>query len=144
MVYKMFPYSFFKRCFLINFADTAWQGPTLVIVRSSNGFTFGGYASASWNRNGSISAAGSFVFWVENPQGRAPGCLDCAQPQNALCGGGNGPFFGGQTGCVGIRQGHTHYSQPTGAYPDTTGLGTALFTGSSHFSLDDYEVWAVA
>jgi hypothetical protein len=121
------------------------QGPTLVIVRSTNGFTFGGYASASWNvSSGHISAAGSFVFWVENPQGpRPPGCLDCVIPQRALYGGSNGPFFDGGTGCVGI-QGPTHYSKPTDAYPDTTGLGTALFTGSSNFSLDDYEVWAVA
>jgi hypothetical protein len=126
------------------FVDSALQGPTLVIVRSKNGFTFGGYASASWNTAGShISAAGSFVFWIENPQGRAPGCLDCVRPKHALYGRADfGPFFDGVNGGVGIS-GKNH-SQPTAAYPDTTGLGVALFTGSKTFTVDDYEVWAVA
>jgi hypothetical protein len=134
----------FEIGFLFHFADTALQGPSLVIMRSTNGFTFGGYASVSWNStSGLIPAAGSFVFWVENPQGRAPGCLDCVKPEHALHGGShNGPFFQGQTGCVAI--GASNYSQPTPGYPDTTGLGVALFTGSANFTPDDYEVWAVA
>jgi hypothetical protein len=84
------------------------------------------------------------VFWVENPQGRAPGCLDCVNPQYALYGRADlGPYFHGQSGCVGCCILGSHYSQPTPAYPDTTGLGVALFTGSANFTLDDYEVWAV-
>ena len=27
-------------------------------------------------------------------------------------------------------------------YPDTTGLGAALFTGAAKFTPEDYEVWA--
>jgi hypothetical protein len=118
-----------------------------VIVRSSNGFTFGGYASVSWSSaGGHVTAAGSFVFWVENPQGRAPGCLDCVQPEHALLDRANyGPYFDGQTGCVGCYNitNSRNYSQPTPAYPDTTGLGGHLFTGSIYFTLEDYEVWAV-
>jgi hypothetical protein len=73
-------------------------------VRSTNGFTFGGYAAAAWHNSGGgfIAAAGSFVFWVENPQGRAPGCLDCVTPASALYSGQNsayGPFlYGGGNG----------------------------------------------
>jgi hypothetical protein len=121
-------------------------------VRSTNGFTFGGYAAAAWHNNATrqISAAGSFVFWVENPQGRAPGCLDCAIPANALFGGNNssyGPMFDGVTGngCMFICQGNEANCQiaPTPTYPDTTGLGVALFTGASQVTPEDYEVWAV-
>jgi hypothetical protein len=130
-------------CFV---SDAAGQGPTLVIVRSTNGFTFGGYAAADWNNNPNpIPARGSFVFWVENPQGRAPGCLDCVNPAQALHGGsnnGNGPYFCGVAGSVAIR-GTTNYSTPNATYPDTTGLGNALFTGAPNFNLEDYEVWAV-
>jgi hypothetical protein len=83
------------------------------------------------------------VFWIENPQGRAPGCLDCVNPQHALYGSAIwGPLFDGQNGCVSC--GSSYYSQPTAVYPDTTGLGYALFTGSAQFTHDDYEVWAVA
>ena len=122
-------------------------------MRSTNGFTFGGYAAAAWNNAGAdIAAAGSFVFWVENPQGRAPGCLDCVNPAEALHGGCNssfGPRFQGAGVVVGCclylcasNNPATSYSAPTTGYPDTTGLGDALFTGAKQFTLEDYEVWA--
>ncbi len=129
-------------------SDTAAQGPTLVIVRSTNGFTFGGYAAAAWhNNNACIRAAGSFVFWVENPQGRAPACLDCANPAKALWGGchnQHGPVFGSES-CLRPCDSDNpavSYAQPTATYPDTTGLGVALFTGTSTLTVEDYEVWA--
>ena len=89
------------------------------------------------------------MFWVENPQGRAPGCLDCAIPANALFGGHTstyGPMFDAATGCMYIcPQNNPATSQiaPTPTYPDTTGLGVALFTGAYQFTTEDYEVWAV-
>ena len=123
----------------------------MVIVRSTNGFTFGGYAAAAWH-NGTaafIAAAGSFVFWVENPQGRAPGCLDCVNAAQALYSGHNstlGPYFYGGGYCLFLCRSNNpavSYAQPTAGYPDTTGLGAALFTGAAKFTLEDYEVWAV-
>ena len=123
----------------------------MIIVRSTNGFTFGGYAAAAWNNGtaGYIAAAGSFVFWVENPQGRAPGCLDCVNPAQALFSGNNssqGPFFYGGGNCLFLCSSNnpaSSYAQPNAGYPDTTGLGAALFTGAAQFTLEDYEVWAV-
>ena len=123
----------------------------MIIVRSTNGFTFGGYAAAAWHNvgGGYIAAAGSFVFWVENPQGRAPGCLDCVNAAEALYGGHNssfGPYFtGGACDCLRLCTSDNPASslfQPTPGYPDTTGLGAALFTGASQFTTEDYEVWA--
>jgi hypothetical protein len=120
-------------------------------VRSTNAFTFGGYAAAAWNNGtgGYIPAAGSsFVFWVENPQGRAPGCLDCVKTEHALCSGHNsyhGPYFYGTGNCLHLCNNNnpaTSYAQPDADYPDTTGLGAALFTGAATFTTEDYEVWA--
>ena len=119
-------------------------------MRSTNGFTFGGYAAAAWNNGGGgyIAAAGSFVFWVENPQGRAPGCLDCVTPAEALwtgCNSTHGPYFHGGGNSLFLCSSNTSaisYAQPTPGYPDTTGLGAALFTGAKQFTLEDYEVWA--
>ena len=120
-------------------------------MRSTNGFTFGGYAAAAWNNGGGgyIAAAGSFVFWVENPQGRAPGCLDCVNPASALWSGNNstfGPLFNGGSGsclllCTSSNPA-VSYAHPDAGYPDTTGLGDALFTGALQFTTEDYEVWA--
>ena len=118
-------------------------------MRSTNGFTFGGYAAAAWNNaNAPIAAAGSFVFWVENPQGRAPGCLDCVKPAQALYSGRNstwGPYFHGGGSSLYLCYSNDPASscaQPTAGYPDTTGLGVALFTGAEQFTTEDYEVWA--
>jgi hypothetical protein len=121
-------------------------------VRSTNGFTFGGYAAAAWNNGtgGHIAAAGSFVFWVQNPQGRAPGCLDCVAPATALWSGYSSrddPFFDSSYNC--LRLCYTNipassFDKPTTGYPDTTGLGEALFTGASQFTPEDYEVWAAS
>ena len=119
-------------------------------MRSTNGFTFGGYAAAAWNNGagGYIPAAGSFVFWVETPQGGAPGYLDCMAPAQALYGGYNstfGPVFHGGGNCLRLCDSNNpaaSYSQPCTGYPDTTGLGAALFTGAATFTPEDYEVWA--
>ncbi len=89
------------------------------------------------------------MFWVENPQGRAPGCLDCVNPAQALYSGCNsayGPYFYGVGGCLRLCNGNNpaaSYAEPTAGYPNTTGLGNALFTGAVQFTLEDYEVWAV-
>ena len=119
-------------------------------MRSTNGFTFGGYAAAAWNNGGGgyIAAAGSFVFWVENPQGRAPGCLDCVNAAQALHSGNNstyGPFFNGSGTCLRLCYSSnpaSSFASPNAGYPDTTGLGAALFTGATEFTTEDYEVWA--
>ena len=88
------------------------------------------------------------MFWVENPQGRAPGCLECVDPAKALFGGHNssfGPFFHNGGHCLLLCLSNnpaSSYAKPTSVYPDTTGLGAALFTGAKEFTTEDYEVWA--
>ena len=86
------------------------------------------------------------MFWVENPQGRAPGCLDCVDPATALHGGMSsriGPVFDSLRALVICEDSEVNSTaQPTTAYPDTTGLGAALFTGAAKFTPEDYEVWA--
>ena len=70
-------------------------------------------------------------------------------PALALCSGHNssfGPFFHG-VGGTGLRlcdnsNPAVSYAQPDAHYPDTTGLGDALFTGATTFTTEDYEVWA--
>ena len=99
------------------------QGPTLVVVRSTTGHTFGGYAHAPWT-NANLSArevlafderrvfardsnrmkqgaspppgAVSFLFLVENPHNDAPTCFECENNQLAIhCDATHGPCFGG-------------------------------------------------
>ena len=131
--------------------NAVMQGPTLTIVRSTSGHTFGGYASAAWNSGNGymllqryINAAGCFLFLVENPHGDAPTCFQCNDNANAMAGRPSfGPTFGG---------GHDLYISDNGAsskftmfpysYTDTLGRAKATFTGAKDFTAEDYEVWA--
>ncbi len=82
----------------------------------------------------------------ENPQGRAPACLDCAKLATAMCGGCNsvnGPIFSGGMSLCPNNNPASSFARPSAVYPDTTGLGVALFTGAGTFTPEDYEVWAV-
>ncbi len=109
------------------------QGPTLVIVRSTSGHTFGGYASKSWDsqhahghdwrskqllctsgvchdcRNFFIEAAGSFLFLVENHHDDPPTCFESQDASTAIaCTPRSGPCFG----MDGITIHHHHFEYP--------------------------------
>jgi hypothetical protein len=120
------------------------QGPTLVIVRSATGHTFGGYASAAWNSGGNyINAAGCFLFLVENPHGDAPTCFECNDNANAMYGyPSHGPTFGGGHDIHISDNGASSYTGFPCSYTDTLGRARATFTGDEDFTPEDYEVWA--
>jgi hypothetical protein len=123
------------------------QGPTLVIVRSSTGHTFGGYANAPWTTAGAYTnVGGCFLFLVENPHNDAPTCFECKTTANALyCAATHGPAFGGGHDiCMhpGADGGQMYTNFPHG-YTDTLGRANATFTGARDYTVEDYEVWAV-
>ena len=128
------------------------QGPTLLIVRSSTGHTFGGYAAGPWHCEGRwCSHAGCFLFLVENPHGDAPTAFECRDLEYAFeCGPSYGPWFGydnSQSGDLAIvncsQRCETMFPS---SYIDTLGRGRATFTGAADgvFTLDDFEVWSVS
>ena len=121
------------------------QGPTLVIVRSTTGHTFGGHAVAPWARGWSTTA-GCFLFLVENPHNDAPTCFECKDTTHStFCHAGYGPAFGGGHDLQihgGGDPGTSRTSFPC-SYTDTLGRGDATFTGAETFTPEDYEVWAV-
>jgi hypothetical protein len=135
---------------------TLWlQGPTLVIVRSTTGHTFGGYANAPWATpvghpdilGDFISVGGCFLFLVENPHNDAPTCFECKNTAAAMyIKSKTGPGFGNDLyvyqhesdphRCAGVCNLPCHYA-------DTLGRGIATFTGAKSFTVEDYEVWGV-
>ncbi len=119
------------------------QGPTLVIVRSTTGHTFGGYASVPWDSFYGprwIPAAGCFLFLVENPHGDAPTCFACTKNANAMCGASGAPTFDDLRISIDGYSSHTNFPC---SYADTLGRGAETFTGARFFTCEDYEVWAV-
>ncbi len=131
------------RCLGLRFVTLWSQGPTLVIVRSTTGHTFGGYANASWNSAGAwINVGGCFLFLVENPHNDAPTCFECKDTAYAMYGrADSGPILGNEF-CI-----HNHGAQSYSIFPkhytDTLGRGNATFTGACNFTVEDYEVWGV-
>jgi hypothetical protein len=122
----------------------------VVIVRSTTGHTFGGYASAPWTSASSYTnVGGCFLFLVENPHNDAPTCFDCTNTGYAMgCFPTHGPLFGCR-GCESdmrifptgdTAQSYTSFST---SYADTLGRGSATCTGAKNFTPEDYEVWAV-
>jgi len=133
----------------LRFVTLCLQGPTLVIVRSTTGHTFGGYADAPWTSPGSdyINAPGCFLFLVENPHNDAPTCFECKNPAKAmLCSASRGPSFGGGNDLTitsdGVKS-YTRFPCSDFTYTDTLGRGMATFTGAFYFNAEDYEVWGV-
>jgi len=123
------------------------KGPTLMVIRSTGGYIFGGYTSQSWDSSGVYKIApGSFLFTITNPNSIPPTkyLLTNESHANAIyCGQGYGPTFGG---------GHDlHISNNSNgsncsvafpsSYRDTIGHGAATFTGSGSFLVADIEIY---
>ena len=123
------------------------QGPTLVIVRSTTGHTFGGHAVAPWTSAvAHTTTAGCFLFLVENPHNDVPTCFECEDTRySTYCVSSCGPTFGGgyDLQIHGDGDPGTSYTIFPTYYTDTLGRGNATFTGACNFTPEDYEVWAV-
>jgi hypothetical protein len=124
------------------------QGPTLVIMRSTSGHTFGGYANGPCTSGGGAytNVGGCFLFLVENPHNDAPTCFECKTTAHAMfCVLTYGPAFGnGHDICIhpGDDGGQSYTNFPND-YTDTLGRANATFTGARNYTVEDYEVWAV-
>ena len=141
----MTPAAFHSRC--------DGKGPTLVLVRSDNGYTFGGYTSTAWTSGNDESARcpDAFLFSVVGPYGSVakfplrPGCEGDAIVQFSKF----GPYFGrgGDLFLQGIDavQPFTGNSRCdlTHKYTDTLGHGKLTLTGTPKFTPQDIEVYAV-
>lgn len=121
------------------------QGPTLVLVRSANGYVFGGAAMTSWVAEaGWVNSPANFIFTLTNPHNIAPTKFSCTDPATAMaCNTGSGPIFGAgydiRVSLIADGSGcHTAFPYSYGS--DTTGKGDALFTGTRDFTLNQCEV----
>ncbi|CAF1200424.1 unnamed protein product [Adineta steineri] len=128
------------------------QGPTMVIIRSTGGYLFGGYASQSWSSNGSYTnAPNSFLFLLTNANG--------SQPTKFLYNNNGyafynhpayGPAYGGSHDlhiCDKSNANNNSYCNMSGessSYPNTLGLGVVTFTGAKNFQTTEIEVFKLS
>jgi len=123
------------------------KGPTMVVIKSSNGHVFGGYASTSWDSSGAYkSSPGCFLFTLANPHNIPPTKYLSGADANAIyCHASNGPTFG--TGhdlaiCNNSNSANCSFVFPS-SYKDLTGRGANTFTGLNTFTVSDIEVFLV-
>jgi hypothetical protein len=119
------------------------------VIKSSDGYIFGGYASDSWSAWDSTNttyprlnkAPGSFIFTITNPHGILPTKY---QPKGMSAIKNHymsGPCFGDDINITSNCNDHSNHSWFPFHYLDTTGAGCKTFTGSRYFRVKDIEVF---
>ena len=125
------------------------KGPTMVIIRSTGGYLFGGYASQAWTSSGSYTnAADSFLFLLTNANGSQPTKFLYNNNGHAFYNAqGYGPTFGSNHDLYISDQSNANnssYCNIPGSYANTLGLGQATFTGAHNFQTTEIEVFKLS
>ena len=141
------------------------QGETLVIIKSTDNYIFGGYTSISWNSTKWNGKCGSdnnarrkgkgleFIYTLKNPHNIPPSKFNIQKSwlDHSICCDINlGPIFG----CNDIRienncniksNSFGYYDFKPGEYcfDDTTGKKRMLFTGNSTYKVEEIEVFKI-
>lgn len=122
------------------------RGPTYVVIRSTTGHLFGGFAAAAWNstRAGYQVDADAFLFTLANPHGLPATRYPVAVPSLATyCLPRCGPCFGLDVFVPAAFE-HASIKFPS-SYADSTGLSDRTFTGHPEsWHLADLEVFGLS
>ena len=127
------------------------QGPTLVLVRTTSGSVFGGYAGGSWNSSGSCVNSGgrSFLFSLEGPRnGLSVGvAFTCHDPRYEMSCNANDLAFGGGHDLFICNQSdqNNSYNNFGSSFGQQQGMQRRthfLAQEGYQFTVADFEVWA--
>ena len=141
------------------------KGRTLVIIKSKDGYIFGGYSTISWEStkwNGKCGKDNNarrqgygfeFVFTLKNPHSIPPSKYNMKKDwlDHSICCDINlGPIFGCndiriENNCNTNNNSFSYYDFNPGEYSfnDTTGKKRLLFTGSSTYKVEEIEVFKI-
>jgi len=131
------------------------KGPTITVIKSSNGYIFGGYTPISWGSNNNYQYDNkSFLFSFKNTNGSQAVKMENNGPHHAnqysIYNGSNyGPTFGGGHDiyiCSGSNSTNSSYSNLGHSYSLTgfTYSSTQIqsyLAGSYNFTTSDIEVF---
>jgi len=126
------------------------KGATVVIIKSSNGFVFGGYSATSWDSmSGYRGNPSTFLFTLTNPHNIPPTRYSAKSNDNnsIFCHSTYGPTFGSGHDIYICNNsnvsGNNCSSYFPGSYQDSTGRGQATFTGAFNFQTSEIEVFGI-
>lgn len=128
-----------------------YKGATVVIVTSSEGYVFGGYAPVAWGGNGttytSDNSGQSFVFSLKNPRNAEPAKFKVSSNAHAIYSNPPyGPTFGSHAICCShySNSNNSSYTNISKGYSNTTGLAAnTVCTGQTSFTSKEIEVYQV-
>ena len=124
------------------------KGPTLVLVKTTGGYYFGGFCAADWDQtNNYKTSPGSFIFSLNKKTKHEI----YRYPENAIysCQGYGPSFGGGHDFCIqsNCHQNTTSYSTLGHTYKSPFEYNTAqarnYLAGGYNFQVSDYEVFLV-
>ena len=141
------------------------KGETLVIIKSTDNYIFGGYTSINWEStkwNGQCGEKNNarreghgleFIFTLKNPHNIPPSKYNIQKKwlDHSICCDINlGPIFGCndiriENNCNTNSNSFSYYDFNPGEYcfDDTTGKKRMLFTGSSTYKVEEIEVFKI-
>jgi len=126
------------------------RGPTLVLIQSSEGWLFGGYAPVAWQSSDNyLPSSDAFLFTLTNPNETSPTKFNIFFQEKAQYDHkGVGPAFGDARKpdlliCSNSnRIGKSNINFP-GCFVDLMGWANNTFTGTSTFQTKEIEVYEV-
>ena len=123
------------------------KGESLFIAEDINGYIFGGYTSFAWRSTQNyVVDQNAFIFTLKNPNNIPPTKYPCTGTVNAVYDHSSymPTFGGGHDICTNgsCNANSNSFNFPV-SYSDTTGKGSATFTGNSNWRAKEIEVFIV-
>jgi hypothetical protein len=128
------------------------KGATVTVIRSKEGYVFGGYVDQSWNSSsGYVASSSAFLFSLVRPSSSVAVRLPLNGMNNEYamyCDSSNGPTFGGGHDIDVYDSANTNSNSYTDlgyTYTLSDGIedGTTFFTGAPNFQASGVEVYQV-
>ena len=160
LVYRSSKHGYTAKSFH-SYCDTI-QGPTLVVIKSTEGWIFGGYTTQSWECRHPNKTHGyeykpdedAFIFTLKNPYNIPPTQFmkRKACPYSILCSANSGPIFYGDITIGNYNNNQNSCSighDGTKGYECDPTLKKSLFVNTNDadednlFSVEDYEVYCI-
>jgi hypothetical protein len=128
------------------------KGATVTVIRSKEGYVFGGYADQRWNgSDGHVGSSSAFLFSLVRPSSSVAMMLPLNGKANKYamyCDSTHGPVFGGGYDIFVNESSNTNSNSRTNlgssyALPDGIEDGKKYFTGANYFQASEVEVYRV-
>jgi hypothetical protein len=125
---------------------------TVTVIRSKQGYEFGGYADQSWHSsNGCVESSSAFLFSLLRPLSSVAMKLPLNGTNNhkaMFCGSSQCPVFGGGHDILVYDSSNTNSSSCFNlgysyTLPDGIKVGKTFFTGAYNFQASEVEVFRV-